>query len=180
MMEKAQNVQEAQEKKEIQEARVVFAPNPYPTTQRLLFLSGSIDQLPATWQSTVSNALSYLPITILNPHRPDWDSSWKQDITFPPFKEQVSWELDAMEAADVIAVYFSPTTQAPITLLELGLFARSGKCVVGCPEGYWRRGNVQVICDRFGIKLVGSVGELIEETKKRLASRDEATKDALL
>jgi hypothetical protein len=51
----------------------------------------------------------------------------------------VEWELEAQERADVIAMFFASETRAPITLLELGLFAGSGRLVVCCPEGFWRR-----------------------------------------
>lgn len=150
---------------------VIFAPQPYrPQGEKSVFLSGSIDQGRATWQSRLSNALSPLPITILNPHRPDWDSTWVQDISDPRFREQVEWELDMMGRADVIAMYFSPDSQAPITLLELGLFSRSGKVIVACPEGYWRRGNVQVVCKRFGIELLGSLEELQTAVEERLGA----------
>ena len=79
-----------------------------------------------------------------------------------------------MESASVIAMYFRPEKEvlAPISMLELGLFARSGKMVVACPEGFWKRGNVQVVCRRFGIKLLGSLQELEEEVTKKLAEAD--------
>ena len=64
--------------------------------------------------------------------------------------------------ADLIAMFFDPESKAPVSLLELGLAAGEGKgrVIVGCPEGYWKRGNVQVVCRRFGIELVGSLEEL--------------------
>jgi hypothetical protein len=34
--------------------------------------------------------------------------------------------------------------------------------------GFWRRGSVQVICDRYGIPLVDTIEELKEQVKKRL------------
>jgi hypothetical protein len=147
-----------------------LAPNSIPTTGATVFLSGSIDAPPASWQTSLSNSLSHLPITILNPHRPDWDSSWKEDISFKPFQDQVNWELDGMERADIIAVYFGAEAKAPITLMELGLFARRGKdkMIVACPEGYWKRGNVQIVCERFNIELVGTVEELTRGVIKKL------------
>lgn len=141
--------------------RIIFAPEPYKQQgEKSIFLSGSIDKGHPAWQARLSGALSVLPITILNPHRSDWDSSWVEDISDHRFGEQVEWEQDMMEAADVIAMYFSPDAQAPITLLELGLFARTGKVIVACPEGYWKRGNVQVVCKRHDIQLLGSLEEL--------------------
>src|SRR5271168_1974156 len=128
---------------------VIFAPHQYTIQGKSVFLAGSIDRHQATWQSSITDSLAHLPITLLNPHRPDWDSTWKQDISSTQFREQVEWELNAMEIADVIAMYLGPGSPAPISLLELWLFARSGKIVVACPEGFWRRGNVQVVCKRF-------------------------------
>ena len=112
------------------------------------------------WRASLTNSLQHLPITILNPHRLDWDSSWKEDISNDRFREQVEWELDYQEKADVIASYFDPATKAPITLLEFGLFARDGRNVVCCPEGFWKRGNVQVVCKRHGIPCLETIDEL--------------------
>lgn len=78
-----------------------------------------------------------------------------------------------MDAVDVIAIYFGAEAKAPITLLELGLFARSGKAVVACPEGFWRRGNVQVICEKFGIQLTGSVEELSKAVEKKISDLEQ-------
>jgi hypothetical protein len=150
------------------EYRVIFAPNSYTKTGPTVFLSGYIDQLHATWQASLSTSLSHLPITILNPHRQDWDSSWRETLSFRPFTEQVSWELDEMEKADVIAICFGVITQAPITLMELGLFANSEKCVVACPEGYCKRGHVQVVCERYGIQVLDSAAELKEAVVRKL------------
>ena len=73
-----------------------------------------------------------------------------------------------MEVADVVAIYFGPTAKAPITLLELGLSARSDKTIVACPKGFWKRGNVQIICQRFGIELLSSMEELPGAIEKKL------------
>ncbi len=65
-----------------------------------------------------------------------------------------------MENADVIAIYYGPHANAPISLMELGLFAKSKKCVVACPNGYWKRGNVQIVCAKYGIEIVDGVDGL--------------------
>ncbi|WP_437779123.1 hypothetical protein [Sorangium sp. So ce1097] len=36
-------------------------------------------------------------------------------------------------------------------MLELGLLGPSGKMHVVCPEGVWRKGNVDVVCERYAI-----------------------------
>lgn len=138
------------------------APFSVPEGMRSVFLAGSIDMGGAPdWQEEVIAALGDREIAVLNPRRAAWDSSWRQSIDEPKFRRQVEWELDALESADQVAMYFAPGSQAPITLLELGLFARSGRLVVCCPDGYWRKGNVEVVCARFGIPLLGRLEELI-------------------
>ncbi|KAJ5731663.1 uncharacterized protein N7483_006171 [Penicillium malachiteum] len=130
--------------------------------KKSIFLAGSISHDDShNWRNVLTTSLSDLSITIYNPHRPDWDSSWDEDIEYTPFREQVEWELEKQEVADIIVVYFHPATKAPISLLELGLCARvPGKALVVCPPGYWKRGNVQVVCKRFGMQMVESNDEL--------------------
>ncbi|MBX7219303.1 MAG: nucleoside 2-deoxyribosyltransferase domain-containing protein [Blastocatellia bacterium] len=138
------------------------APLVFDTTQKSIFLAGSIEMgVAVDWQQTVTAALADMDLVILNPRRAAWDASWPQSIDFGPFREQVEWELEAQERADVILFYFAPETKAPITLLELGLAARTGKVVVCCPAGYWRKGNVDVVCRRYGLRQVETLAELI-------------------
>jgi hypothetical protein len=144
-------------------------PHPPAIRGKSVFLAGSIEMGTAVeWQSAMEAALAHLPITVLNPRRMEWDNTWVQDITNAPFRGQVEWELDALDAADVIAMYFDKEGKAPISLMELGLHAASGKMVVCCPEGYWRRGNVQIVCERYGIELVETLEELVKRVVKKL------------
>jgi hypothetical protein len=137
--------------------------------ERAVFLAGSIEMGAAgPWQAAVEQALVDLPVVVLNPRRDEWDATWEQSISNPQFREQVGWELDGLQRADVIAMHFDPATKAPITLLELGLFAAGGKVVVCCPPGYWRRGNVEVVCGRFDIPLVEDLASLVTEVRGRL------------
>ncbi len=134
-----------------------------------VFLAGSIEVgVAEKWQDKVIKVLKDENITILNPRRPSWDASWKQEIGNPIFKEQVNWELEALEKSDMIIMYFDKNTKSPITLLEFGLYARSGKLIVCCPEGFWRKGNVDIVCERYGVPQVNKIEELINEVKKRV------------
>lgn len=113
------------------------------------------------WQADLIAAFADRELTILDPRREEWDASWRQSIDEPKFREQVEWELDGLERADVIAMWFAPETKAPITLLELGLHARGGKVIVGCPPGYWRRGNIEVVCARYRIPLLANWADFV-------------------
>ena len=127
-----------------------------------IFLAGSIELGQAEkWQEKVIAALSDKRIRFLTPRREDWDSSWKQDIENENFVEQVTWELSSLELAHIIIMYFDPNTKSPISLLELGLHAKEQKLVVLCPEGFWRKGNVDVVCEYYNINQVDTFDELI-------------------
>lgn len=114
------------------------------------------------WQSSVIKSLSeYDELVIFNPRRDDWDSSWTQRMSDPNFKEQVDWELNMLDICDMIVMYFDPATKSPISLLELGLYAQSKKLQVICPDSFWKKGNVEVVCERYGIDLYNSLPEFI-------------------
>lgn len=152
-------------------ARILKPPAPLDLAadERAVFLAGSIEMGAAgPWQAAVERALADLPVVLLNPRRDEWDASWEQSISNPQFRGQVEWELDGQQRADVIAMHFDPATKAPITLLELGLFATSGKVIACCPPGYWRRGNVQVVCGRYAVPLVNDLAALIAAVRERL------------
>jgi hypothetical protein len=105
------------------------------------------------WQDRVVRLLSDRDVVFLNPRRESWDSTWEQSIDNPKFFEQVDWELDSLDKASHILMYFDPNTKSPISLLELGLFARSYKLLVICPEGFWRKGNVDVYANIFDYEV---------------------------
>jgi len=135
-----------------------------------IFLAGSIEMGKAEkWQEALVKRFSDADIAFFNPRRTDWDSSWKQDPTpGTKFHEQVTWELDRIEDADVVVFYFDPKTQSPITLMELGYVLGNGyqNLVVCCPDGYFRKGNVVITCAREGIGVLNSFEELIDAIKE--------------
>lgn len=131
-----------------------------------IFLAGSIEMGKAVdWQSQVVKALAGLDCTVYNPRRKDWDSSWVQSIDNPQFFEQVNWEADHIETADIVFFNFDPDTISPITLYELGTVLNSGRHpIVVCPKGYPHRGNVEIYCWRSA----DSVFETLDEGLKEL------------
>jgi hypothetical protein len=146
--------------------KVIKAPKSYdgfPESPRFkLFLAGSIEMGNAiNWQECIIKGLANMRIVIFNPRRDNWDSSWGQDIRDDRFREQVCWELDKLNRADLIIMYFDINTKSPITLLELGLYANSKRLVVCCPEGFWKKGNVDIVCRTYGIPMVSDLEELI-------------------
>lgn len=68
----------------------------------------------------------------------------------------------------MIAMYFHPGTISPISLMELGLFIKTKKMVICCPNGFYRKGNVQVMYNEYDRKLVEMLDKLVKEVKDRV------------
>lgn len=130
--------------------------------KKTLFLAGSIEMGKAIdWQATVVTALADITGEIYNPRRKDWDSSWVQSIDNPQFYSQVDWELTHLDMCNKVLFNFVEDTKSPITLMELGL--RVGlqpmdeyrqNLLVVCPKGFWRRGNVEIVCKRHKVCMI--------------------------
>lgn len=125
-----------------------------------VFLAGSIEMGKAEdWQSQMTQFFNELDWGVFNPRRDDWDSSWKQDFDNPQFFQQVSWELNALDVADFILLYLVPETLSPISLYEFGRYSQSGKIAVVCPEGFWRKGNIEIACHKDNIPLFDTLDD---------------------
>ena len=155
--------------------KVFTAPEQIPISNNIkIFLGGTIEMGDSfNWQNqfidNIKKGMQGLRypsnIHILNPRRVNWDSSWEQSFQAPEFFQQVSWEMDAMDKADIIVMNFLPESQSPISLLELGMYANSGKLRVCCPDEFYRSGNVQMVCNKFNIPLYKSMSELLSNLK---------------
>ncbi len=134
-------------------------------TNKFVFLAGSIEMgLSEDWQSRVEKYFSLSSnFTIINPRRDDWDSSWKQEFENPSFYQQVNWELKGLEIADKIIMYLDTNTKSPISMLELGLYASSGKLLVCCPDGFWRKGNIDIVCENYSIPRYEDLDTLLKQ-----------------
>jgi len=136
-------------------------------TDTTVFLAGSIEMGAAEdWQTVVPKHFEdKTNLVFYNPRRDDWDSSWKQTEFNPQFNYQVNWELDKLSKSDYIFMYFSPETKSPISLLELGMFAGKKNMIVCCPDRFWRKGNVDIVCSRFNLPLYTTLSEAIGRLK---------------
>ena len=142
---------------------LVIKPEPknrvYSDKSTKIFLAGSIEMGKAEdWQAMIPELFKDRnDLTFFNPRRDDWDSSWEQKESNPQFNYQVNWELDHLDKADIIFMYFSPETKSPISLLELGLYATSCKMMVCCPDNFYRKGNVDIVCALYDIPVYNTM-----------------------
>jgi hypothetical protein len=143
----------------------------YPTDKNKvvesIFLAGTIDMGNSIdWQKEVIDGLKDYDVELYNPRRESWDSSWEQTIENEQFKHQVDWELTHLEKCDLVVMFLAPNSMSPISLLELGLF--KDKMVICCPDGFYRKGNVDVVADRYNIPVFEDFDSFLVEIKCQL------------
>lgn len=155
-------------------AEVVYPPlfkyKPVGTRSPSVFLAGTLEMGQSrNWQQEAVTALQGCASVIYNPRRENWDASWEQSLDCPEFNGQVTWELEMLTKADVVLMYFDPESKSPISLLELGMLAatRPDNVLVCCPKGFWRKGNVDIVCNRYGVRSYESLSQALEAVRSR-------------
>jgi hypothetical protein len=136
-----------------------------------IFLAGSIEMGKAEdWQRVLTSEILSLgkDLTVFNPRRDDWDSSWEQKQSNNQFNHQVNWELNRLDGSEIIFLYLSPETQSPISLLELGKYAGRKNMIVCCPQGFWRKGNVEILCTRENVPMFDDLDSAIGALKTKI------------
>lgn len=129
-----------------------------------IFLAGTIDNGKSiNWQLEMEDILKDYNVTLLNPRRDNWNpNSSRAEMV-----KQINWEMDNLDKCDVIFMNILEESLSPITLLELGLYANSGKMIVSCHEEFWRKINVDVVCDRFNIPRYDNFDDAITKLKSQ-------------
>jgi hypothetical protein len=97
-------------------------------------------------------------IHLYNPRRLESWGDNKEEMEY-----QVNWELDHLEKANIILMNLLPNSKSPISLLELGLFARSKKLFIICPPEFYRYDNVRIVTERYKIKLYNNIDEFFNK-----------------
>ena len=133
-----------------------------------LFLAGSIENGKATdWQQEVIKSFKDYDISIYNPRRSKWNPELEQSFKCQVFNDQVVWEQKHLENCNYVLMNLLGDTMSPISLLELGQLSFMTKkgTVVVCPDEFWRRGNVEVVCVLYKIPLYKTLDEGIAHLK---------------
>ena len=127
-----------------------------------LFLAGGITNCP-DWQSYVIGELSDIPnLTIYNPRRKEMKMSDRAVL-----EQQITWEFQHLETADVVLFWFSGGSLNPITLYELGMWGNSmdRPMIIGCDPAYERKDDVEIqtLLARPGTIVYDSISDMIIE-----------------
>ena len=129
-----------------------------------VFLAGTIDNGNSlNWQDKVIIELINLGVSceVFNPRREHWNPNpTKEDM-----EKQIKWEQDHLDSADVIVMVLLDDSKSPISLLEMGLYAKSKKLIVFCTPNFYRFDNVRLTCEKYHIPLVQDLHPLIIANK---------------
>ena len=146
-----------------------------------IFLAGTIDNGDSTdWQQELINTINGVelrrPTSIYNPRRKEWPSS----NDHREIDRQIEWELSHLEKADLIVMNILANSKSPISLMELGLFAREGRLMVFCPKTFYRYDNVRNVCKRYEVPLhtTNNIPYIAERVCKCIGIDEEAQKKA--
>lgn len=125
-----------------------------------IFLAGTIDMGNSeNWQAALVETFSSSEgrYILYNPRR-DTFTNTPEEMEY-----QVNWELDHLEKSQIIIMNILGSSKSPVTLLEMGLFMKSGKLLVACEPDYYRHANVLLTCARYNVPLYPSLQSLIQE-----------------
>lgn len=153
------------------QAQVIRAPARPQQTHRLsIFLGGTAsDTGEPDWREALNKGLADQAVTIFDPKRDDWDATWREDFSDTRWADQIQWELDMQDTADIIVVLFHGVTAAPVSLAEMGMASRTGKLIACALDGYCKKGYVEAVCRKFKAPFVRSEDELRRVVMERLS-----------
>ena len=125
-----------------------------------IFLAGTIDMGNSRdWQMELYDRFAKMDgrYILFNPRQEHWDASRPGEMDY-----QVRWELNHLEKADMIIMYILGTSKSPISLLEMGLHAKSNKIHVICEKDFYRYDNVRITCEYYDVPLYDDLDAFFE------------------
>jgi hypothetical protein len=88
----------------------------------------------------------------------------------PRVKVFLAGTIDTGNSVDWQAQLAEALAEEDVMLLnpQLGLHAKGNKLVVYCEEGYSRKGNVDIVCERYKVLRVSSIDALAAHIKNKI------------
>ncbi|WP_055447706.1 nucleoside 2-deoxyribosyltransferase domain-containing protein [Lacinutrix mariniflava] len=129
--------------------------------KKYYFLAGSMDFNESnSWRQKIMQEMKHLV------HFLDATRIEHNDFSDSQMKEHIEWELDALIISDKIILNFKEDSKSPISILELGMYVKSSKLVVVCPNKFYQRRYINVLCNKYNTPFFDSFDEAIEYLKK--------------
>lgn len=131
--------------------------------KKLIFLAGSMDiNQPYTWRKNVIKTLNS-KACFLDPTRLDHNTMNNIEM-----ENHINWELEALALSDIVFLNFLPTSQSPISLIELGMYVKSTKLLVNCPDQFYQSRYIKALCKKYKVPIYPSLNESLQYLKNML------------
>lgn len=128
-----------------------------------VFLAGSIDfKSSSNWREEVICKVNH-EVIFFDPTNHEHDTLDDSEM-----KNQINWELEALELSNKILLNFLPNYESPISLVELGLYTFTRKLIVVCPKQFHKYRYVSVLCERYNIPFFLNLNDAIAFLRKEL------------
>jgi len=120
---------------------------------RSIFLAGSMDHRQEhSWRDEIIGEFG-------SHHIFDPTHAQHDDLSNAELKHHIMWELEAMQQSDFILLNFLKDSKSPISLVELGLYAQSGKLIVVCPQEFYKHNYVHILCEKYSTPIFNTLKE---------------------
>ena len=140
-------------------------------TRHRVYFSGAMTG--EDWQSKFTTKLEDLRVDVFCPRYPS-------SHTVPAPDGLFEWEIDHMSIANVIAFNFISNEDCSSALIALGMYARTDRIIVCCDDEFYKKGDIDALCDREDIPQVDSLDLLIKWTIARISPPTETNYGHLL
>lgn len=132
-----------------------------------VFLAGTIEMgAVPDWQKDAANKIASM---VDDDHHPVFMSP-RRDTGFKPGmeEEQIVWEQDRLDSADLIYMYIDENSKSPISLLEFGEYIGTGKLITVCGKRFYRYQNLEYTARHKGMRIYNDVDEAMAEVARRV------------
>ncbi|CAM1372061.1 nucleoside 2-deoxyribosyltransferase domain-containing protein [Tenacibaculum xiamenense] len=83
-------------------------------------------------------------------------------------EHHINWELEGLELSDIILMNLLPESKSPISMVELGLYARSNKLIICCPENFYQYRYIKTLAKKYNVALFTELEKGIQHLKKEI------------
>ncbi|SEC82566.1 Nucleoside 2-deoxyribosyltransferase like [Tenacibaculum sp. MAR_2009_124] len=130
-------------------------------SKKLVFLAGSlsIDKID-NWRNTLVNSYS-TNFDFIDPTNDNYVL-----LNTSQMEKHINWELEGLELSDIIFMNLLPESKSPISMVELGLYAKSNKLIICCPEIFYQYRYIKTIAKKYNAALFTELEKGIQHLKK--------------
>ena len=125
-----------------------------------IFLAGSMDfNSESNWRKRVINEFNkdynFFDPTITN----------HDTLTNSQMEKHIQWELAALELSDKVLLNFLSVSESPISLIELGMYVKTTKLIVVCPDKFYKSRYIKTLCATYATPFFTDVECALEYLK---------------